>query len=165
MSVVFLCGNKACGKTYFLNVLVSKYGVKGYDSDCEILKTTQYKTIRDLYNSIGEQRFRHLEAEILDKTVADCGKNTVVALGGGALHLIEKCNRIGKTVYLYQKADILFSRMEKAGLPSFIKSEEDFADLYKIRDEFYSKHCSCTIDLSENNEEKVCQTLLEMYLN
>ncbi len=164
MPVVFLCGQKDCGKTFFLNLLCKKEKIKGYDLDEEILKSTGKTDIRELYAILGETEFRKTEEKTFDNLMASLnGENAVIALGGGAVKLVEKANLYGKTVYLYQLPDILFSRMEQEGLPSFIRDKNSFIELFNFRNKIYTQSCTRIIDLFQTEEEVVCQTLSEMY--
>lgn len=166
MATVFLCGQKDCGKTYFLRQLKEKGKVNVFDLDREILKETGYSDIRSFYAFSGEEGFREKEEKVFDKLIASLnGKNAVIALGGGATELLSKANRTGITVYLYQLPDVLYERMEKEGLPSFIKDRESFTLLFNERNEKYMQNCTKKIDLFQTEEEQVCQTLLELYLN
>ncbi len=166
MASVFLCGQKDCGKTYFLNKLIKSSKVNAYDLDELILKTTGEQSVRVLYEKIGEKEFRKTEEQTFDNLISFLnGKDAVIALGGGATLLLGKANRYGQTVYLYQLPEILYERMEKEGLPSFVKDRESFMELFNKRNSEYMQNCTKIIDLFQTEEEEVCQTLSAMYLN
>ncbi len=165
MSILFLCGQKAAGKSYCLQQLKTFHNKETYDLDEEILSSAtsehQHETIRSLYNEIGEEAFRRKEKETLERILSSCGEDAIIALGGGALHLIDECNKVGRTIYLFQDKDVIFKRMEDAGLPPFIKNYDEFILLYNKRDAFYRKHCSFFSDIRELCAHAVCKKILD----
>ena len=166
MALIILCGQKDCGKSYFLNKLKSEHNVNVFDLDSKMLENSNEQTIRQLYAKLGEKKFREYEQKIFEILMQKLdGSNAVVALGGGALGVLDSAAKHGKTVYLFQKEDVLFERMRKEGLPAFVKDRQSFCTLFENRDKIYSQKCSKIIDLSKTGEDEVCQTLLEMYLN
>lgn len=166
MALVFLCGQKSCGKTYFLNYLKEHFFCACYDLDQEILENIGCTSLREYYLNCGESEFRRTELQVFEDLIKKIGKeNAFVALGGGAVALMRRCKSLGKTVYLYHDKEILFNRMKKEGLPPFIKNKQSFEELFKERDKIYRENATCVVDLNSKKEIDVCQTLLEMYLS
>lgn len=166
MALIFLCGQKDCGKTYFLNLLKTKYSVTAFDLDEIMTEKSKSDSVRHLYTELGEEKFRAFESETFNALIKKLsGTNAAIALGGGAVNELDLANKSGKTVYLYENKNVLFDRMQKEGLPSFVKDEKSFGTLFEQRDNVYRKKCSKIIDLSKTGENEVCQILLEMYLN
>lgn len=169
MSVLFLCGQKCCGKTYYLNKLKNLVSAQFFDLDDEILEfynsqsALQYGSVREIYKKIGEKVFRELEHSAFMNFVPKLCNNSIIALGGGSVNLLDTCNKVGTTVYLYQNPKVLFQRMEQLGLPPFISDYSSFLELFSKRNICYMKKCSIVIDLFQTEEQQVCQILLETF--
>ena len=169
MSITFLCGQKAAGKTYYLNLLGSLYNKEIHSLDnvistiSDISVHSGFKgTIRELYIKLGEEEFRHREKKALENILKSCSNDCFIELGGGALDLVEECGKYGRTVYLFQEKNVLFKRMESLALPPFIKDYEDFLKIFEKRDCFYRKHCSTILDIREMSADDVCKKLIEI---
>ncbi len=86
------------------------------DTDREIERRAGM-TIPEIFERKGEEWFRALEKQVLDVLPA-IEKNTVVALGGGAVcrdEAMEALNAAGTTVYLKMSPDRLVQRIDGKG--------------------------------------------------
>ncbi|MFN0020462.1 MAG: shikimate kinase [Pirellulaceae bacterium] len=108
---LYLIGYRGSGKTSVAAELGKLLGWPWLDADVEIERRAG-KTIKQIFDTSGEQTFRDLEAAV----VADLAKleSHVVALGGGAILREESRQAIrgsGKAVWLQASAAILFQRI------------------------------------------------------
>jgi len=117
-SIVFLTGFMASGKTHFGRRLSEVLGVPFHDLD-EELEREQGKSISSLFRDDGEERFRMLEREALERLVASihtsrADSGAVVATGGGAACHSDNMawmNGHGVTVWLNPPFEVLLARL------------------------------------------------------
>lgn len=117
-SIVFLTGFMASGKTRFGCILADALGVPFHDLD-EVVEREQGKSISSIFRDDGEERFRMLEREALERLVASIratGSDTgaVVATGGGAACHADNMawmNGQGVTVWLNPPLPVLLARL------------------------------------------------------
>jgi len=73
------------------------------------------KTIAEIFDSEGEEKFRLMEHEQLKKLLDE--DNVVIALGGGTpcfYNNIERINKNGISIYMEVPVDVLVKRLSKA---------------------------------------------------
>src|SRR4051812_33991082 len=81
MSVVLL-GYRGCGKTTIGRKLADRMWIKFVDTD-DLIVAAAGKSIREIFETDGEEKFRELETEAVK--VACAKPDHVIALGGGAV--------------------------------------------------------------------------------
>jgi shikimate kinase len=107
---IFLIGFMGSGKTTLGKKIASRLGYSFVDMD-KAIEQEQGKSIPELFESLGEEKFRKIEADWLKKFQAG---NTVVATGGGAPchHTnLEIMKAKGTTVYLRSSPGNLAKRL------------------------------------------------------
>ena len=111
---VCLTGFMGCGKSSVGRALSEGLGFPFTDLDDYIVRMTG-RTITQIFSG-GEADFRDLEVRALKEVLGKvCGRDWVLALGGGTLTRPEACELIfGKTVtiYLRAKMDTLMARLQ-----------------------------------------------------
>jgi shikimate kinase len=112
MSIV-LIGYRGCGKTSIGRKLADRLWQPFVDTDDVVVKKAG-KSIRDIFQQDGEERFRQLEAEVI-KEVAKLDEH-VIALGGGGATRKENVKVLRdaghKLIYLRCDAAELFRRIQ-----------------------------------------------------
>ncbi len=170
-NIIFLCGLKNCGKTYFAQKLSEKTKILWLDSDQEILKLNkEYSSCRELYKQVGPSVFRDKEKEAIEsiiKTLTKENKVAIVSLGGGvceANNSLEIINEHGILVYLQGLEHVLYKRMQDEGLPPYLgdNPQFNFHELYIKRDKVYSCFANYVIELYKWSEEQVLNKLKEL---
>jgi shikimate kinase len=106
------------GKSTLGPRLAQRLGWIFVDLDDEIVRAEQ-KSIAEIFDSIGEARFRDLEQNALDTTLRQ--ENMVLALGGGAIETAANLQRLQQddaTLLLYLAAplEVLIERCEQQQL-------------------------------------------------
>lgn len=81
MSLIFLIGMPAAGKTYWGRKLAAAYNIQFIDLD-EYIETSQGKTVPVIFEEQGEAAFRDLEAKALANIITT-SQNTIISCGGG----------------------------------------------------------------------------------
>jgi len=115
MKHIFLYGPPGCGKTTVGKTLAGNLDLPFVDLDAEI-ETSAGRTIAQIMEAEGEQAFRELETNCLQKAIL--GDMSVIALGGGAL--LREANRTcaesaGKVVLLETDPTALVERLRSDG--------------------------------------------------
>lgn len=110
---VLLVGMMGSGKTTVGRLLASRLGWRYVDSDEEVEALTG-KTVKQLFESGGEQAFRPLESEALAAAVDD-DEPAVVSVAGGAV--LDPANRAllrkaGTVVWLRASPETLLRRIQ-----------------------------------------------------
>src|SRR5215210_423044 len=81
MSVVLL-GYRGCGKTTLGKKLADRMWIKFVDTD-DLVVAAAGKTIREIFETDGEEWFRELEVEAVREACSR--EDHIIALGGGAV--------------------------------------------------------------------------------
>jgi shikimate kinase len=112
---IFLLGFMGSGKTTVGKKLANKLNRSFFDLDAEIEKEKGSK-IEDIFTSRGEDYFRKVEKELLNRY---CNKEEgfVLALGGGTpcfFNNMDVINEVGTSIYIKYNSGILTSRLLNA---------------------------------------------------
>lgn len=113
MKPIFLIGYMGSGKTTLGRALGRKLGIEFIDLDIYI-EGRYMRTIRQLFEECGEDRFREIERNMLHE-VAEM-ENVVVACGGGTpcfFDNVDYMNEKGTTVFLQASIERLFERLAR----------------------------------------------------
>ena len=111
MRPVFLIGYMGCGKTTLGEVLARQMGLRFIDLD-EFIEARQGMTIPQIFDQMGEARFRELETEALSEVavtqdvIVGCGGGTPCHGGNMAL-----MNQAGTTVWLTTSPERITARL------------------------------------------------------
>ena len=168
-SPIILLGYMGCGKTKVGKKLSKKIGTKFYDLDKEI-ELFCSKSIKQIFDEIGEIKFRELEQKILIK-ILNKNERYILSLGGGTpcyfnnMELIS--NKTKNTFYLNLDSKVLanrlFSRKTKRPLISSIANEKEMLSFVNKhlfeRNHFYNK-ASHIIKSSKKDISKTCDSIL-----
>jgi len=120
---IYLIGYMGCGKSTVAKYLTErisflsnqKYFV--FDTD-EYIENTEKTVISEIFKRSGEQYFRQLETQALEKTLEY--KNVIVATGGGIILKKENLDIMranGKIVYLQVSVEELARRIKTDNRP------------------------------------------------
>jgi len=100
------------GKTTIGKVVAKKMNMNFIDMDTHI-ENQQFKTIPQIFEILGEEKFRKLEQKCLQEVSQY--ENVIIATGGGApCHFdnMEMMNRYGETIYICFTAEQLSERLK-----------------------------------------------------
>ena len=136
MRPVFLIGYMGCGKTTLGEVLARQMGLRFIDLD-EFIEARQGMTIPQIFDQMGEDRFRELETEALSEVAVI--QNVIVGCGGGTpCHggNMALMNQAGTTVWLTTSPERITARLllpkEKCKRPKVLHlPDEDVFPLVK----------------------------------
>jgi shikimate kinase len=140
---IYLVGFMASGKTTIGRLLAHELGWSFADVDSDI-EATQGHSIAEIFDKQGEDEFRRIEQNAVEKRVREvvCGRPMIVALGGGAftqatnqMLLVEN----GVTIWLDCPFSRVCGRIEDSTVRPLARDPEKFKRLYEDRRAAYSK--------------------------
>jgi shikimate kinase len=144
-----LIGHKGVGKTTIGQLLAHHKRCLFIDTD-HLLE----KPAPQLHKELGEIKFRQKELEIL-KTL-DFSKQSVIALGGGALLAQFQFPKCATLVYLYRPKEMFDP---KKG-PTFV---EDFDLYFKERKKLYEQYADVKIDMTKYSQADMLDLLTKLF--
>lgn len=166
MNIIYLYGPPASGKSTLGRLFAARNDFEFIDLDAEIEKATA-KRIPEIFKTEGEKAFRKLEKETLKRVIAAAvkDKNTVIALGGGALLAEESrqlAEKTGKIVVLECSEEELSRRIaaqksKRPLLENDTKTGNKLKALLLARQQHYSSFPTHLSSL-----EDVCEALTEV---
>jgi shikimate kinase len=176
---VILIGMKHCGKTTLGSALAARWQCPFYDVDRMIeeyneRETGQRLSVREIFSTGGEDRFRELEAKVVCDLFLRLGedKSSNVVAVGGRTALNKKVDALlsamGLVVYLEVSPNEMFARVARSGLPAFVDEndpENHFLRLHKERSPHYRRLARLTVNLdgleADAALEKLCRCIEE----
>ncbi|ADY54206.1 Shikimate kinase [Pseudopedobacter saltans DSM 12145] len=111
---IFLVGYMGCGKSRMGKKLASKLERPFIDLD-ELIQTKHQATIPEIFAARGENGFREIERDTLQKSAI--ANNTIVSTGGGApcfFDNMEWMNKNGLTIFIDPPEKVLADRLINA---------------------------------------------------
>lgn len=165
---LLLFGFKASGKTHFGKLLSHELNRPFIDTDHLIIElykkdTDTKRTIQQIYQELGEARFRSLEKRALK--LLKSFDNSIIALGGGAVldrENVEFLQTVGTLVFLKASAETLKKRIFRDELPVFFDRkdpERSFYEMIQEREPIYRSIPAQTIDTDALDEAGVIAAL------
>lgn len=155
-----LCGMPRSGKSTLGKALAMALGWVFIDSD-GLMEDCFKSSIKQLYQSHGEELFREKEYQILQTLVGI--KNSVIATGGGCVsHLGSRAilKTLGKTIYLKVSVNTLLARMLQTHVTSMLDSENLEISLEKMlakRGPLYEEIAEHIINADTTSENEAVQ--------
>lgn len=164
---VVLVGLMGTGKTTVGKRVAREIGLDFHDSDAEI-EAREHATVREVFESRGEDTFRALETEVLDRLLSSDAP-IVLATGGGVV-LAERNRRLlGKAshvVWLRASVETLESRLRAskgASRRPLLDGDlhERLVALDQERSDLYRQVATTTIDVDGLDSDRVCQSVVD----
>ncbi len=159
-SRLFLVGFMGAGKSTIGPILARRLNWTFRDLDEQIEKE-QKCTIREIFQSQGESRFRELESEALRQT--SLINSAVVALGGGAFSFSqnrETVRQLGISIFLDCPLDVTLGRCVLNQERPLFQDREKASALYQSRRPFYLMS-DLVIDTGEKFPDQIVENILD----
>ena len=168
MKPLFLVGYMGCGKSTLGRKLARRLGLSYADTDA-LVEEREGASVSDVFRYEGEQRFREVEREVLDRVI-DEGAVPVVSTGGGLptwSDNMARMNAAGCTVYLRRSPERIACRLSPYGrrkrprlqglddeqLVAFMRSD------MSVREPFYAQ-ASLVVDCDPMSDEELIEYIL-----
>lgn len=116
MERFFMVGYMGCGKSTLGRRLARRLGIPFVDTD-SLVERHEGASVADVFHYEGEQRFREVEREVLERAIADY-PSAVISTGGGLPVWRDNMacmNAAGHTVYLRRSAENIARRLSPYG--------------------------------------------------
>jgi len=159
---IALIGFMGSGKSSVGRELARIRNMEFVDMD-ELIEKKMSKTINEIFSTMGEQKFREMESDLLHSFKDKKGK--VISCGGGIV--LSETNRTflrekTECIWLYCGMDLTKERVTDGTRPLInkMKSPAEIAELFNSRKNFYASSCD-SIVLSENSPEKTAEHIHE----
>lgn len=160
--MVILCGFHKSGKSSIGRLLADRLGCPMFDTDRLLEVQNGVGSVRELYQGVGEHKFRELESAAIRLLPLD--RQMVVATGGGALlrqSNVAELGRRGTLCFLDVGWEVLKARWDS--LPSFVGSWREAEEVYWKRRALYTSYAPWRIEIADQSAEEVAQRVLERY--
>lgn len=155
---VFLVGFMGSGKNTLGQELACRLSWDFVDLDAQI-EQREHLSISEIFRVRGERAFRLAEnAALSDFLTNSVGRNSVVALGGGAFAVESTRALLGHwpTVFLDAPVEELWRRCEQDGKERPLRRDRDeFARLHADRLAFY-RQASLTVETHGKDPASIC---------
>ena len=167
MKNIVLVGMMGAGKTTVGELLATKLNRELKDID-RVIEQEQKKSIIELFTDDGEEAFRKLESETIEKfsNMSDL----IISTGGGALEKANNLSNLQKNgIIIYLEADIeeLFKRVKNETQRPLLKEQdplEVIKKLIKKREKFYLM-ADITIITDNKSLEKITEEIIKAIKN
>lgn len=167
MKNIVLVGMMGAGKTTVGELLATKLNRELKDID-RVIEQEQKKSIIEIFTDDGEEVFRKLESETIEKfsNMSDL----IISTGGGALEKANNLSNLQKNgIIIYLKADIeeLFKRVKNETQRPLLKEQdplEVIKKLIKKREKFYLM-ANITIITDNKSPEKITEEIIKAIKN
>ncbi len=145
MKNIILIGMPGCGKTTIGIELSKRLGLSFFDCDAEIIRA-QGKPVSQIFEEYGEQYFRHLESETIQKLPTN---DYVISTGGGAVEKSENIDALrknGTVVFINRPVDRISEDIDTSNRPLLKNDASKLAALYERRINLYKSACHIEIE-------------------
>lgn len=167
---LFLIGYMGCGKSTVGRKLARRLDVPFVDTDAAV-EEREGATVADLFRYEGEERFRAIEREVLERTIATEAA-AVVSTGGGLpiwRDNMARLNEAGTTVYLRRSAENIASRLSPYGRRKRPRlsglNDAELLDFMRRdmaeREPFYAA-ARCTIDCDALTDDEILERIVAL---
>ena len=161
---IFLIGMMCAGKTTIGKLLSEKLNMSFFDTDCEIEKIMD-KSINDIFNDYGENRFRLIESAFFNESVKV--NNAVYATGGGIINNEKNKKTLKKegiSIFLDCPLKILLDRINQLPDNRPLISNNLKENIERIYNERYSIYKDCSkfiINVDNLKQNNVVDKIIE----
>lgn len=162
---IILIGLMGAGKTTIGKELSNKLNLNFIDMDDEI--ESQYKmSIVDIFEKYGENRFREIESNLLEKIVLE--EDIIISTGGGIIKKDYNCELLKKqdnVIFLNGNIDTLVKNVSNDihKRPLLKDSKDLYIKIGELLNERYDKYkesSNIIIDINNKNINEVVSQIL-----
>lgn len=161
---IALIGMMGSGKSAISKILAEKLNFKLCELD-EIFEKEQKIKITDFFKKFGEDKFRKIESNILNKTIHN--DNIIISCGGGIILLEENrkllFNNNILSIYLKANTETLYKRIKNDKTRPLLLVENPKEEIEKIlsKRELYYNMAQTTIITDNKSQNEIAEEILE----
>lgn len=164
---IYMVGFMGSGKTTVGRALARHLGWRYADLDEDIESKAQ-KSIPEIFDELGEDHFRQMETEMLERRIHDISRGVpwVVSLGGGCFAQERNFDLIqnhGVSIWLDAPLEMIKSRVAGHAHRPLARDPEKFEQLYYSRRACYEKADYC-IRVTSEGSPGALKAILELPL-
>lgn len=160
--MLILCGLPCAGKTTIGKKCAQALSLPFIDTDHLI--QTEEESVSEIWNRVGEKRFREMEAEVIASLVPN---SAILATGGGTLVYEtsrKKLAALGRLLYLKTSIPTLFQRIQQRGFPRFIDKEKPYLHLQQLaKERSYETYCDKILDTDSLTLKEIVEAVCFHY--
>jgi shikimate kinase len=167
MKNIVLTGFMGTGKTEVGRELALLKGLKLIDIDTEIVKSEKM-TISDIFKQFGEERFREIETDMIEKVAQE--KYVIISTGGGAVlrqSNMDALKRTGIVICLMATPETILMRTGASAERPLLQVEnplEKINELLQFRKPFYER-ADIVIDTEGKTPMQIAEEIIEKIRN
>ncbi|HEV3394264.1 MAG TPA: shikimate kinase [Chthoniobacterales bacterium] len=160
---IVLVGMMGAGKSSVGRCLQRRTGLARLDTD-EIVAKEFGVSIREIFRTHGEQKFRDAETQALGELAPD--RPTIIVTGGGIVlrpQNVDLLKRLGTIVWLNADEATLFERASRRNERPLLQNENPrtaFSELLRKRIPLYRSTAHFEIDTSRMTHDEVAEAIL-----
>jgi len=164
LSGISLIGLPGSGKSTIGRQLARRLQLAFFDSD-RVIEERLGCSIREFFESEGEERFRDIEASVIDEMTQQ--PQGVLSTGGGAVLRPENRQHLHqrtRVVYLRSSPDELFRRLRHDKNRPLLQVADPLGrlrDLYAQRHPLYEQIAHCTVDTGRPSVSALTRNILQ----
>lgn len=155
------------GKSTVAKELSKKLDYKLIDTDDEIV-AREGRSISDIFRKKGEEYFRSLERELIEKLSAD--DNLIVSCGGGIIKSddnIDNMKKSGLVILLDASPEVIYMRVKDDNTRPLLRKNPGINGIKKLLEErrpLYNKAFTHRVD-ANRSEKKVAEDIIGILNN
>ncbi len=167
MKNVYLVGFMGAGKTTVGKILANKLSKKFVEMD-QVIEEQQGKKITDIFAKEGEEYFRKLEKDLLNKLSAQF--DLVVSCGGGLVcdqENLKVLNNTGQVFSLFASPEVIQRRVKHTKQRPLLNGEDSLSIIQQLlskRKDFY-QNAGTRVDTDNYSAQEVAERILRLLGN
>lgn len=162
---IYLIGFMGVGKSTIGKLLAEKTKTELVEMD-ETIEEEQKMTINEIFAGYGEQYFRDLESELIEKIAQQ--ENKIVSCGGGAVlrpENVANMKKSGTIVFLSASPESIFQRVRYGTNRPLLNGNmnvEYIAGLMEKRQAVYEKAADVTVSTDGKEKQEIVGEILNL---
>lgn len=160
---IVLIGFMGSGKTTIASSLATRLNLEFIDMDDLALRKTTRKSINEIFDLEGEEKFREIESEV----TKELGQkdNVVISTGGGVVmndSIMSSLRKNAATVYLKNSFDKIKEHIAlKKIKPPLFQDEVSAKKLFELREPLYTQYADLVVLADNKYVEEIVDEIME----
>ena len=135
------------------------------DTD-KLIEARAGKTISEIFAQEGEEAFRQMETEILEKLVEKRGQRVYSVGGGTPVRAVNRplLKKLGTVVYLRTRPETIYERLKDDTTRPLLQGEDPLGKIRRLmaeREEAYMETADMVLDVDEMTADQVVERIAE----